>query len=133
VAALPQQVHDAVAADEVQGVLDRLNVELVLTAHPTEARRRTVLVALRRVFALIDQLDDQRITPDEDAEIRRRLEAANRCLAAALQRMARVRRDPTNREVAGALGIPKGTVDCGLFQLKHRLATVYDPDRERTA
>ena len=32
-----------------------------------------MLVALRRVFALLDQLDDQRITPDEDAEIRRRL------------------------------------------------------------
>jgi phosphoenolpyruvate carboxylase len=32
-----------------------------------------MLVALRRVFALIDQLDDQRITPNEDAEIRRRL------------------------------------------------------------
>jgi phosphoenolpyruvate carboxylase len=32
-----------------------------------------VLVALRRLFALIDQLDDPRITPDEDADIRRRL------------------------------------------------------------
>ena len=50
-----------------------LSIGLVLTAHPTEARRRTTLVSLRRVFALIDQLDDQRITPDEDAEIRRRL------------------------------------------------------------
>ena len=49
-----------------------------------------------------------------------------------MERMARVRRDPTNREVAGALGVPKGTVDCGLFLLKRRLATVYDPDRERT-
>ena len=54
-------------------------------------------------------------------------------MAAALERMARVRRDPTNREVARALGVPKGTVDCGLFQLKRTLAAVYDPDRERTA
>ena len=50
-----------------------LSIGLVLTAHPTEARRRTMLVALRRVFGLIDHLDDQRITPDEDADIRRRL------------------------------------------------------------
>ncbi len=46
-----------------QALIDELAIGLVLTAHPTEARRRTVLVALRRVFALIDQLDDQRITP----------------------------------------------------------------------
>ena len=56
-----------------QALIDDLSIGLVLTAHPTEARRRTMLVALRRVFALIDQLDDQRITPNEDAEIRRRL------------------------------------------------------------
>ena len=56
-----------------QALLDELSIGLVLTAHPTEARRRTILVALRRAFALIDRLDDQRITPNEDAEIRRQL------------------------------------------------------------
>lgn len=56
-----------------QALIAELSIGLVLTAHPTEARRRTMLVALRRVFGLLDRLDDQRITPDEDAEIRRRL------------------------------------------------------------
>ena len=45
----------------------------VVTAHPTEARRRTMLVALRRVYRLLDALDDPRLTPSEDADIRRRL------------------------------------------------------------
>jgi phosphoenolpyruvate carboxylase len=45
----------------------------VLTAHPTEARRRTLLVALRRIAALLERLDDPRLTPAEDGEIRRRL------------------------------------------------------------
>ena len=45
----------------------------MLTAHPTEARRRTLLVALRRTYALLDQLDDPRLTPAEDADLRRRL------------------------------------------------------------
>ena len=45
----------------------------VLTAHPTEARRRTLLVALRRLAALLERLDDPRLTPAEDGEIRRRL------------------------------------------------------------
>ena len=50
-----------------------LSVALVLTAHPTEARRRTMLMALRRCYRLLDQLDDPRLTPGEDAEARRRL------------------------------------------------------------
>ena len=58
---------------QIQEVLDSLSIGLVLTAHPTEARRRTMLVALRRTFALIDRLDDPRLTPNEDFEIRRRL------------------------------------------------------------
>ena len=45
----------------------------MLTAHPTEARRRTLLVALRRIRRLLDLLDDPLVTPDEDADLRRRL------------------------------------------------------------
>jgi phosphoenolpyruvate carboxylase len=45
----------------------------VLTAHPTEARRRTVLVALRRIARLLEQLDDPRLPPSQDREIRRQL------------------------------------------------------------
>ncbi len=69
-------VRKLLAEDETEQVrasIERLSIGLVLTAHPTEARRRTVLVALRRTFALIDRLDDPRLTPNEDAEIRRRL------------------------------------------------------------
>ncbi|HEY5520629.1 MAG TPA: phosphoenolpyruvate carboxylase [Candidatus Limnocylindrales bacterium] len=57
----------------LEQLVDRLSVAPVLTAHPTEARRRTLLVALRRVYRLLDALDDPRLTPAEDAEIRRRL------------------------------------------------------------
>jgi phosphoenolpyruvate carboxylase len=58
---------------ELDTLLDELSIGLVLTAHPTEARRRTLLVALRRAYALLDQLDDPRLTPAEDGELRRRL------------------------------------------------------------
>ena len=54
-------------------LFDRLFVGLVLTAHPTEARRRTLLVALRRAYRLLDELDDPRLTPTEDQDLRRRL------------------------------------------------------------
>ena len=56
--------------------LEQLSVGLVLTAHPTEARRRTLLIALRGCYRLLDELDDPRLTPTEDAEIRRRLREA---------------------------------------------------------
>ena len=54
-------------------MLRQVVVHPVLTAHPTEARRRTLLVALRRIRRLLDALDDPLTTPDEDADLRRRL------------------------------------------------------------
>jgi len=64
------------AGEDLDALVARLagmRISPVLTAHPTEARRRTVLLALRRIYALVDGLDDPRLTPAGDAEIRRRL------------------------------------------------------------
>jgi phosphoenolpyruvate carboxylase len=58
---------------DIGPLLERLRVSPVLTAHPTEARRRTVLVAQRRIARLIGRLDDPRLTPSEDDDLRRRL------------------------------------------------------------
>ena len=49
----------------LQAAGSRLRVELVLTAHPTEATRRTVLEAHRRVAALLARLDDEGTPPSE--------------------------------------------------------------------
>jgi len=54
-------------------LLAALRVHLVLTAHPTEARRRAVVAALRRISALLDALDDPRAGAAEAAETRRGL------------------------------------------------------------
>ncbi len=61
------------SARSVRAEVERLSIELVLTAHPTEARRRTTLVALGRCYRLLDRLDDPRLTHAEDDEVRRRL------------------------------------------------------------
>ena len=58
---------------DVRRLLDRIELRPVLTAHPTEARRRTVLIAQRRIYALLDRLDDARLTRAEDRDLRRRL------------------------------------------------------------
>src|SRR5438270_7673157 len=54
-------------------LLARLEVRPVLTAHPTEARRRAVVEALRRIARVMDEVDDQRLSASERAESERRL------------------------------------------------------------
>ncbi|MFI5261808.1 MAG: phosphoenolpyruvate carboxylase [Candidatus Limnocylindrales bacterium] len=51
----------------------RLRVMPVLTAHPTEARRRTVLLALRRCAIWLERSDDPARTAAEHAEATRHL------------------------------------------------------------
>ncbi len=60
----------------IEALVASLSIHPVLTAHPTEARRRTFLVALRRVYEQLDRLDDPRLAPREDREVRRRLREA---------------------------------------------------------
>ncbi|MEA2518025.1 MAG: phosphoenolpyruvate carboxylase, partial [Chloroflexota bacterium] len=57
----------------IAGSLRALRIQPVLTAHPTEARRRTVLIALRRIDRLLGRLADRDVVADEDRDTRRRL------------------------------------------------------------
>jgi phosphoenolpyruvate carboxylase len=58
--------------EEIERAARNVSLELVLTAHPTEATRRTVLSAQVRLSALLDRLDEPEPSPPE----RRALEAA---------------------------------------------------------
>jgi phosphoenolpyruvate carboxylase len=61
------------SASELQALLDRGELRLVMTAHPTEARRRTTIEKLARVFRMLRELDE-RAGADTD-DVRRRLRA----------------------------------------------------------
>ena len=50
-----------------------MRIHPVLTAHPTEARRRAVATALRRIAASLDAHDDSGVRPPERAQARRRM------------------------------------------------------------
>ncbi len=63
----------AARAEEVRRLIGGLRITPVLTAHPTEARRRTLLLALRRVDRLLANLDDRDLPASEDRDVRRRL------------------------------------------------------------
>lgn len=69
------QQLSAMRAD-AEEVLERLHVELVLTAHPTEATRRSVLDHQAEITELLDRYEDPRLGPsrkrallDEIAEV----------------------------------------------------------------
>ena len=72
IAALKQ---DGVTSEQLQSLLDHLFIELVLTAHPTEARRRTVTAKLQRVAGLLDQISSRHFTPREREETRSAIHA----------------------------------------------------------
>src|SRR5262245_9322939 len=61
-----------VSAAEMTRLLRELHIELVLTAHPTEAKRRTVLSTLQRVSETMRRLQDPELLPRErEAEVER--------------------------------------------------------------
>ncbi|MEQ9058365.1 MAG: phosphoenolpyruvate carboxylase, partial [Gammaproteobacteria bacterium] len=63
------------APQVVGAALQALRVEPVLTAHPTEARRVTVMEVHRRIYLQLVKLDSQRWTPRERADFERGLRA----------------------------------------------------------
>ncbi|HUG38865.1 MAG TPA: phosphoenolpyruvate carboxylase [Longimicrobiales bacterium] len=72
----PESIGDAIARlkadgrslDEVVAALGRLDIQPTLTAHPTEARRRTLLQAQRRIAELLAELRRPDATPGETDE-----------------------------------------------------------------
>jgi phosphoenolpyruvate carboxylase len=58
---------------DIQRILNRLLIMPVFTAHPTEAKRRTVLTKFHRLAGLLHHLDFESPSPDEAAKAVERL------------------------------------------------------------
>jgi phosphoenolpyruvate carboxylase len=63
-----------VKSDQLQTLIDQLIYTPVITAHPTESKRRTVLEALRRLFVISEQLDATRLSRVQHDEVVQQLE-----------------------------------------------------------
>ena len=66
-------IQDEHGAGHAQAMLAGLEVHPVLTAHPTEARRRSTVRAIRRIATLLAERDDPRLSALARADLRRRL------------------------------------------------------------
>jgi DNA-directed RNA polymerase specialized sigma24 family protein len=110
-------------------------LSLAVTLHGMRASREARLETFRcrrnKAYALIRVLETELMSCHGETErvpaLQARLVRARRRMHSAMTRMARVGLSPTNREIGAVLGVPKGTVDSGLYWLKRKLASVYDP------
>jgi len=66
--------QQGITADQLQTLLNSLNYIPVFTAHPTEAKRRTILETLRRIFVTSEQLNDPRLGKGERECITKEIE-----------------------------------------------------------
>ncbi len=68
------QIKDApLPNEEIQEVLHDLSIELIMTAHPTEATKRTVLEIQKRISLILQQLDFPMISSNERASLKESL------------------------------------------------------------
>ena len=109
-APLKGSISEAVASLKSQGVtreqmsvlLNNLSIELVLTAHPTEARRRTILSKIKRIHDLVEKIN-------KDPHAQREREAIIAALSAEISNIWL-----TERERAVKPGVPD-EVRTGLY------------------
>ena len=72
VAFLQQNALDEPA---VQHLLDSLSIDLVFTAHPTEATRRSLITKSRRITELLEERDFKKMTPRQQVQWQHELES----------------------------------------------------------
>lgn len=72
-------IHDlkeqGITEDGVRDILKQLRVRLVMTAHPSEAKRKEVLLKLRTIADAMTRRERQTLLPREEAEIKAELSA----------------------------------------------------------
>ncbi len=61
--------------ERVEQVLEDVLIQPTFTAHPTEARRKTIKAKLREIANELQQLDEHRLTDKEKAQVKRDIEA----------------------------------------------------------
>ena len=73
----PESIADALRGFKKNGIsyeravelFKKLDIQPTITAHPTEARRRSILLKQESITAMVSEIDDERLTPNEKEEL----------------------------------------------------------------
>ncbi|HET8864320.1 MAG TPA: phosphoenolpyruvate carboxylase [Gracilimonas sp.] len=65
--------EDGYSFEEAMDIFRQMDIQPTITAHPTEARRRSVLLKQQELASMISRLGDSDITPDEKIDLRREI------------------------------------------------------------
>ena len=128
-----QEPHLATAAEALRCELPRLLflIEQLRRGRAGAHRRMELLRGRRnRAFAqlqLWSAAAHQEVDAARRARATRRAARHRRTVESAQAELSRVRVAPSNLEIAALLGIPKGTVDTGLYWLRRQSAADYAP------
>ncbi|NLV14447.1 phosphoenolpyruvate carboxylase [Haloarcula argentinensis] len=116
--------------EEFEQVLEDVLIQPTFTAHPTEARRKTVKAKLRSVARDIERLDERRLTDRERKRIERNLDAEVTSLWQTPQ--VRDRRPEVTDEALNVQwyleNVLFDVIDEVYDELEHTLEDVYDED-----
>lgn len=64
-----------ISGEKVQEIINSLQIQSVITAHPTESKRRTVLDKLNRIYQLVSELGSNNLLPQENERIKREIKS----------------------------------------------------------
>ncbi len=67
--------EDGITEDQLQTIVDQMKYIPVFTAHPTEARRKTLMDLQRNIFLIIDELQTPNLCKEQTNSLNRQLKA----------------------------------------------------------
>ncbi len=70
---IAQAANEQIPAEQLQKILDNSSIYPVITAHPTEAKRVTVLEIHHRIYMMLKKLEHENITVHEQDKIRQEI------------------------------------------------------------
>ncbi len=114
---------NGLAAEQILELFREIDVKLVFTAHPTEAKRRSVRAKLRIIRGCLAELDNRELLPRERADVQSRIR--NELIKLWQTDLVRPRRPTVMEEVERGLSIKRALWDT--------LPPIYDAFRDGLA